>query len=123
MTKGVHRILLVEDNDDAREMLADLLSARGYATCAAADADRALALAIDFQPTIALLDIGLPSSDGYDLARRLRAVTGLAELRIVAVTGYGQEADRRRSREAGIDVHLVKPVELSVLTAAFGDAA
>ncbi|MBA3395694.1 MAG: response regulator [Deltaproteobacteria bacterium] len=122
MIVGGHRILVVEDNDDAREMLADLLSARGYATCAAPDADRALALAVDFQPTIALLDIGLPSTDGYDLARRLREVTGLEELRIVAVTGYGQEADRRRSREAGIDVHLVKPVELAVLTAAFDRA-
>ncbi|MBA3818898.1 MAG: response regulator [Deltaproteobacteria bacterium] len=114
-----HRILVVEDNDDAREMLAELLAVRGHATRTAHDATTALAIAVDFQPTIALLDIGLPITDGYDLAIRLRALSGLEQLHIVAVTGYGQAEDRRRSTAAGIDVHLVKPVDLAALTAAF----
>ncbi|MDQ3368576.1 MAG: response regulator [Myxococcota bacterium] len=114
-----HRILVIEDNDDAREMLAELLAVRGYATRTAHDAPTALAIAADFQPTIALLDIGLPITDGYDLAIRLRALAGLDQLHIVAVTGYGRAEDRRRSSAAGIDVHLVKPVDLAALTAAF----
>lgn len=120
MSDRAGRILVVEDHDDARELLADLLAMRGYETCAVGDAGAALAVAGEFAPTIAVIDIGLPGIDGYDLARRLRAVPGLAELRIVAVTGYGNESDRRRSAAAGIDVHLLKPVDLAALTAAFG---
>ena len=76
---------------------------------------RALRAAEARPPQVALLDIGLPGMDGYELARRLRARPGLARAVLVALTGWGQEEDRRRAREAGFDHHLVKPVELSAL--------
>jgi CheY-like chemotaxis protein len=75
------------------------------------DGPAALALPDDFIPDLALLDIGLPVMDGYELARRLRERPALKNLLLVAVTGYGQESDRKLSREAGFDAHLVKPVD------------
>jgi CheY-like chemotaxis protein len=113
------RILLVDDNEDARELLAGLLELQGYRIEAASDADGALEIAARFQPQIVVLDLGLPEVDGWELARRLRKVDGLTAVRIVALTGYGSERDRERSREAGIDVHLLKPVEISQLTKSF----
>jgi CheY-like chemotaxis protein len=72
-------------------------------------------MASQFHPSIGLLDIGLPVMDGYELGLRLRQIPELASLRLVAITGYGQDTDRQRSRDAGFDAHLVKPIDLSML--------
>jgi CheY-like chemotaxis protein len=106
------RILIVDDNEDAAEMLSMVLESRGYATRVAHDGPSALTAAAEFKPHTALLDIGLPVMDGFELARRLRADPGLGGVRLVALTGYGQETDRRRSRVAGFDHHLVKPIDV-----------
>jgi signal transduction histidine kinase len=109
------RILVVDDNVDGAELLDEVFRALGHATRLAHDGPAALQVARDFRPHIAFLDIGLPVMDGYQLARRLRALPGLEDVRLVAVTGFGQEADRVRAREAGFDEHLVKPVEIDGL--------
>jgi two-component system CheB/CheR fusion protein len=88
-----------------------LLQASGHEVCAAHDGHEALETAARFQPQVVLLDIGLPKLDGYEVARRLRRQPGLDKALLVALTGYGQEEDRRRSLEAGMDRHLVKPVD------------
>jgi PAS domain S-box-containing protein len=110
------RVLVVDDNVDAAELLAELLRASGYTASIAHDGPVALELARSFRPEIVLIDIGLPVMDGYELARRLRGM--LDGARLIAVTGYGQQGDRDRSRDAGFDDHLVKPVSLDVLHAA-----
>jgi CheY-like chemotaxis protein/two-component sensor histidine kinase len=109
------RILVVDDSVDGAEMLAAALSAKGYDAQVAHDAPAALRMAADFRPAAAFLDIGLPVMDGYELAARLRELPDLDGIRLIALTGYGQESDRRKSREAGFDHHLVKPVDLAVL--------
>jgi CheY-like chemotaxis protein len=109
------RVLIVDDNLEAAEMLATLLEAHGHDTSVAGDGPSALAIAPVFKPEVALLDIGLPVMDGYELARRLRSIAGFASTRLVAITGYGQATDRRSSREAGFDEHLVKPVNVDRL--------
>ncbi len=108
-------MLVVDDNEDAAEMLADALKVDGHVALVAHDGPRALQIAADFMPEVALLDLGLPVMDGYELARRLRALEGLQQLRLVAISGYGQETDRKRSHEAGFDEHLVKPVNVDDL--------
>ena len=113
------RLLLVDDNEDARELLAGLLELQGYQIRTAGDATDALALAAAWRPHIVVLDLGLPEMDGWELARQLRQLEGLSEVRIVALTGYGSERDRERSREAGIDLHLLKPIEVAQLVRAF----
>jgi CheY-like chemotaxis protein len=111
-----HRILVVDDNDDTTETIAAVLSEVGYDVATAHDGPSALETALRFRPDICLLDIGLPVMDGYELARRLRELETLPrDVRLVAITGYGTEADRRRSEEAGFNTHLVKPVNLDVL--------
>ena len=105
------RVLVVEDNPDAAETLRDLLDMWGYETLVLGRGDTALEQAGSYQPDVALLDIGLPGMDGYELARRLRQETGLHSTLLAAVTGYGQADDRRRAEEAGFDVHLTKPVD------------
>jgi PAS domain S-box-containing protein len=112
------RILLVDDNEDAAEMLAEALAQRGYPTRVAHDAPTALRLAAEFAPEIAFLDVGLPVMDGYELAAHLRALPGLANLRLIALTGYGQDSDRQRTRQAGFHNHLVKPVGIDDIEAA-----
>ena len=109
------RVLLVDDNVDAAESLAMLLRLWGHEVAVAHDGPGALRAAEAQRPEVALLDIGLPGMDGYELARRLRPLPGLGRAVLVALTGWGQEDDRRRSQEAGFDHHLVKPVELSAL--------
>jgi len=115
------RVLIVDDNVDAAELMADLLAAAGYETTAVHDGPAALAIAETLQPHVALLDIGLPVMDGYDLARRFTEHRRLREVRLVAVTGYGQEADRARSLAAGFAAHLVKPIDVAGVIEVVGD--
>jgi CheY-like chemotaxis protein len=105
------RVLVVDDNADAAATLELLLKSLGHETRVAHDGFEALRVAPRFRPDIVLLDIGMPGLDGYEVARRLRSLERERPFRIVAITGWGQEADRQKSREAGFDVHLVKPVE------------
>jgi PAS domain S-box-containing protein len=109
------RVLIVDDNNDAADSLALVLSLEGHNTSVAYSAEAALDAVRSAAPDFVLLDIGLPNMDGYEVARRIRA-SG-ASARIVALTGYGQAADRQRSAEAGFSAHLVKPVDLALLRA------
>ncbi|HEY7315814.1 MAG TPA: response regulator [Gemmataceae bacterium] len=109
------RLLVVDDNADAAESLSMILRASGHQVRTAYDGPTALRAAAEFQPDVVLLDIGLPQMDGYEVARRLRGEVGLKDARLVALTGYGQEEDRRRAQEAGFDEHLTKPTDLTVL--------
>jgi signal transduction histidine kinase/DNA-binding response OmpR family regulator len=114
MSMTGRRILIVDDNEDAAELLAASLELMGHRTAVAHDGPQALKLVAGFVPEIAMLDIGLPVMDGYELARRLRDAD-LPAVRLVAVTGYGQDADRQRSQAAGFDAHLVKPIDVARL--------
>lgn len=114
-TEMASRVLVVDDNADAAEMLASALTALGFDTRIALDGPSALDIARAFLPDVALLDIGLPVMDGYELARRLKSEPGEQPIRLVAVTGYGQPGDRLASTDAGFDAHLVKPVDLTEL--------
>lgn len=114
-------VLVIDDNVDAAETLVDLLELWGYPARMAHDGPTGLALAREFKPQIVLLDLGLPGMDGYEVARALRAEPALEGLKLIAVTGYGQEEDRQRSAEAGFDYHLTKPVEPVTLHALIAD--
>jgi PAS domain S-box-containing protein len=111
------RILVVDDNVDAAESIAMLLSMQGHETQSVHSARAALEAVPSFLPDVVLLDIGLPEMDGYEVARRLRSQhsNAIERMRLVAVTGYGQPEDRERAKEAGFDRHLVKPVEPDAL--------
>ena len=111
------RVLLVDDNDDALEMLEIALTAAGHLVATASDGAAALDIGRAFDPDVAILDIGLPLIDGYAVATSLRTDPATRRARIVALTGYGQATDRERSRSAGFDMHLVKPVDLAALLA------
>ncbi|MBZ0232981.1 MAG: PAS domain S-box protein [Deltaproteobacteria bacterium] len=117
------RILVVDDNEDARELLVEGLEAVGHDVRGAADPAEALAALDSFAPDIALLDIGLPVMDGYELAHRMRDKLGDTTPHFVALTGYGRDNDRARSAEAGFAGHLVKPVDLGRLLATVADLA
>jgi CheY-like chemotaxis protein len=108
-------ILIVEDNDDAREALRMLLELDGHVIEAAAEGVQALEIVRAKDPDVALVDIGLPGIDGYEVARRARAVDAKRPF-LIALTGYGQPEDRRRAAEAGFDSMLVKPVDPSALS-------
>jgi signal transduction histidine kinase/CheY-like chemotaxis protein len=110
-----HRILIVDDNVDSAESLAMLLGMTGHDARTAHDGPAALETALAFRPRVVLLDIGLPRMDGYEVARRLRQDPAHAGMTVIAMTGYGQEEDRRRSKEAGFDRHLVKPIDFDAL--------
>ncbi len=110
-TPWILRTLLVEDNRDTAESLALLLRSDGHQVLIAPDAASALQAAAEQPPDVALLDIGLPDLDGYQVARRLRGTVAPKRPLLVAITGRGSTEDRRRSQEAGIDLHLVKPIE------------
>jgi len=108
-------ILIVEDNDDAREALRMLLELDGHVVEAAAEGVQALEIVRDKDPDVALVDIGLPGIDGFEVARRTRAADARRPL-LIALTGYGQPEDRRRATEAGFDSMLVKPVDPTALS-------
>ncbi len=104
------RLMVVDDNRDAAESMSMLLEMWGHAVAYAYDGPTALETAQQWQPEAVFLDIGLPGMDGYEVAERLRALPQAKGAVLIAITGYGQEDDRRRSQQAGIDHHLVKPV-------------
>jgi CheY-like chemotaxis protein len=108
-------ILIVEDNEDSALSLQMLLEALGYSADVVHDGEQAVGAAAGRRPDIILMDIGLPGMNGYEAARRIRNEQGDASILIVALTGWGQEPDRRRSADAGIDHHLVKPLNLDQL--------
>jgi PAS domain S-box-containing protein len=115
------RVLVVDDNEDARVLLMEALETVGHEVRGAADPAEALAAVDGFAPDIALLDIGLPVMDGYELAERLREKLGAGTPHFVALTGYGRDNDRARSAQAGFAKHLVKPVDLAGLLATVTD--
>jgi CheY-like chemotaxis protein len=105
-----HRLLVVDDNKDAAESMSMLLEMWGHEVAFAYDGPSAIETAEQWQPQAVFLDIGLPGMDGYEVAERLRELPQAKDAVLIAITGYGQEDDRLRSRRAGIDHHLVKPV-------------
>jgi CheY-like chemotaxis protein len=107
----------VDDNEDSVAMMAELLRAAGHEVRTAADGNSALEVARSFRPHLAILDIGLPAMDGYQLAARLRTQCE-DPLTLYALSGYGQESDRARSQAAGFARHLVKPLEIAELLSA-----
>jgi two-component system CheB/CheR fusion protein len=106
------KIVVVEDNSDSREMLCEILATAGYECHTAADGVAALALIDVVKPSVAILDIGLPTMDGYEVARHLRENPKHAHMWLIALSGYGRKSDRAASRSAGFDEHLVKPVQV-----------
>lgn len=112
---GRARVLVVDDNVDAAATLAMMLRLQGHEVAVAHDGPEAVAQARAFRPELILLDLGLPGLNGYEVARQVRAFPWGKEVRIVALTGWGQESDRSRSKEAGFDDHLVKPVEIAAI--------
>jgi DNA-binding response OmpR family regulator len=107
---GGVRVLVVDDNRDAADSLTMLLALRGYEASVCHDGSSALDTALELAPDVIILDLGLPGIDGFEVCRRLREA-GLLKTCIIAVTGFGQDEDRRRSREVGFDAHMVKPVD------------
>ena len=119
-TQRPRRILVVDDNVDAAEMLAEALRYAGHDVRVEHDGSSALAAVAEFRPDVILLDLGLPGMDGFEVARRLRANSAMAKTRVIAITGYGQDVDRRRTAQLGIERHLVKPVDLDTVIEAVG---
>jgi len=109
------RFLVVDDNADSTASLAMLLTMEGHETCTARDGEEALAAAERFHPDVVLLDLGMPKLNGFDAARKLREQPGGEDLLLIALTGWGQEEDRKRSKDAGFDGHMVKPVDFDAL--------
>jgi PAS domain S-box-containing protein len=123
LPKNGRRILVVDDNRDAARTLAMLLKLSGHETHLAYDGEEAVEASARLQPDIVLLDIGLPKLSGHEVARRIRRQPHGSTMMLVALTGWGQEEDRRKSSEAGFDHHLVKPVNVEALTRLLGDEA
>ncbi len=111
------RVLVVDDNIDAADTLAALLEMNGHVTRVANDGHQAIEMAQDFQPQVVFLDIGLPGMNGYEVARKLREMPGVARAVLVALTGWGTREDRERSSEAGFDHHLTKPADMDTVEA------
>lgn len=122
MPSGACRVLIVEDNEDAREMLRALLEMRGHAVAVASDGPQGVERALQDRPQVAFVDIGLPGFDGFEVARRVRTELTKDETLLVALSGYGSATDRQRSREAGFDLHLIKPVASDALNEVLEDA-
>jgi signal transduction histidine kinase/CheY-like chemotaxis protein len=112
---SARRVMIVDDNVDAADSLALLLGMEGHETVCVYSAAAALQRVTGFAPDVILLDIGLPDTDGYEVARRLHALPGCAAIKLIALTGYGQADDRERALAAGFEAHLVKPVDLGAL--------
>jgi CheY-like chemotaxis protein len=117
------KVLVVDDYRDAADLLAEALRARGHDTRTAFDGQAAVVAATEFRPDIVFLDIGLPIMDGYEVVQELRKLPGGTDMYLVAVTGYSEESDQRRSREAGFDTHLVKPIDIRSLDPLLSAAA
>jgi CheY-like chemotaxis protein len=115
-SKVSHRILVVDDNRDLTDTLGMMLRFSGNAIRTAHDGEAAVAAAEEFNPDIIILDLGLPKLNGYEACRRIRQQPGGKKRIVVAVTGWGREEDRRRTKEAGFDLHWVKPVNPAALT-------
>jgi len=109
------RVLLVDDNEDSLDLLSMLVKSAGHEVVVAHDGPQALAVLDRFHPAVAVIDIGMPVMDGYELAARIRAQNGWEQPYLVALTGYGQPTDRERSHAAGFNGHLIKPVDLAHL--------
>ena len=109
------KILVVDDNHDSALSLAMMLSIMGHETRTAHDGESAVLMAETFLPEVVLLDIGLPKMNGYEVAQRIREKSWGASMYLIAVTGWGQDEDRQRSSEVGLNLHMVKPVEPSAL--------
>ena len=120
-TKPTFRILVVDDNADSALSMAMMLSMMGHETRTAHDGEAAVATAEAFRPQVVLLDIGLPKLNGYEVAQRIRKEAWGASMFLVAITGWGQDEDRRRSEDVGMNLHLVKPVEPSALDRVLAD--
>jgi CheY-like chemotaxis protein len=114
----VRNIIVVDDNVDAAEMLATMLELRGHHVSIAHDGPDALQHARSAVPDVMLLDIEMPKMSGYDVARAVRDDPRLHAVKLIAISGYGQEDDRARSKQAGFDVHMIKPVDVNALYAA-----
>lgn len=115
------RVLIADDNKDAAESLAMLLQMGGHEVCVAHDGRAALDLAQSFRPEVALLDIGMPKLSGYEVATHLRGEPWGATIRLFALTGWGQDGDRQRTKESGFDLHLTKPIDLDALESLLSD--
>ncbi len=114
------KILVVDDNRDSANTLALLMKLSGSQTATAYDGLEAVEVSQSFQPDVILLDLGLPNMNGFDACRAIRQRDGFDHVKIIALTGWGQEEDRRKTKEAGFDGHLVKPVELDALKQLLG---
>jgi CheY-like chemotaxis protein len=114
------RVLVVEDNEDARESLRILIELKGHEVHAVSTGEEGIRGALEWRPDVALIDLGLPDLDGREVARRIRVTPPGARVYLVALTGFGQTADRERALEAGFDAHAVKPIELELLFEVLG---
>lgn len=117
------RVLLIDDNVDAAESLAQLLTLSGHNARTAGDGAQAMLVAQEFEPEVVFCDLGLPGMNGYELARELRALPFGRDIVLAALTGYGQPSDREKTAKAGFDAHLVKPVDPSVIESFLDDYA
>ena len=117
------RVLIVDDNEDAANSLAMILSLDGHEVQSAYSGPQALEQVDSFDPDVVLLDIGLPVMDGYEVARRIRERPNANEIRLIALTGYSRDSDKERAREAGFDDHVVKPVEIARLRSVIAPTA
>jgi CheY-like chemotaxis protein len=109
------RILVADDNEDGREMMRYFLESEGHTVATAGDGPSALAAVEEFRPEVAILDIGMPGLNGYKVAEQIRHSDPPQSLTLIALSGLGQEEDKRRATEAGFDVHFTKPVDIPAL--------
>jgi CheY-like chemotaxis protein len=120
--KARRRVLVVDDNLDAADTLAMLITTQGHEVRSAYDGEEAVQVALAFQPDVVLMDIGLPKLHGLEAGKRIRAARG-SDLTLIAITGWGQDEDRRRSQQAGFDYHLTKPVDGEAIVRLIDEAA